>query len=389
MSTLPAPAENLQQQATATYKVLLSAFTNKNINDFWKLGNAVGTIIDYCRKNRESWPDASRKIQGKFNWFREQNKFKGLWFDDYLWWTAAALQTSLMGMLESGWIEIFKLCWTEAAPGMKVWDQWKNDPLLKHFEPRFPGGIWNGNWSKEGPWKQPSKKDPLYGIQNSVTNVLHLISAAAADYYFPNQGYQKVAQDEYSFLRQWFDVAGANGLLDQYECSPDHCALLRERVSSFADGTLDPYYRPNFYWTGDQGLLLKGMFVFMIMRGVSEKDKDDCLRIAQQVIYGVKNKLVVDQDLKRWTPGLQPPGDDEPDYEAGPGVFLRHLLYAYNATVLPILRQDITRAGFPAVIKAMANKVPDPPDPNGIVNDDLNPMTNHLATLVAAIDMPA
>lgn len=105
--------------------------------------------------------------------------------------------------------------------------------------------------------------------------------------------------------------------------------------------------------------------------------------LALSVIRGVKDKLVTNGKLEPWTRDQPVPQGDRADYISGSGVFLRYVLDAWG---WPELKTELHRTGFDALILSMAAKVPDPPRRDAIdINDCLNPWTNELATLLAAM----
>jgi hypothetical protein len=411
MPTGPAAAvspADLQKKADSYVKTVEAAFQNPEVTNYWRCGNAASTLLDYFHLGGKiTKPDF---IPQKHQWFVKEfpkwfDETGNLWFDDYLWWTIAALKNASNG-LSAPWDQIFKITWKNARPALTVWETAvKKYGKYQEYQPRVPHGVWNARWTEHGPWEEVVEKDGrkivqrnvLLGIQNAVVNLLYLNAAARAAYFDSN--FTQFALDEYNFLDNWFQVPPVNDrlLLRFASSGPAHepCVLVHERVSTFHDVKVrDPYYNPGFFWTGDQGLLLGAAMRLMGMLQIPPPIKIAAHDLALSVIRGVKDKLVKDGAVKSWTCDQPAPQGDAEDYISGRGVFLRYVLDAWG---WPELKAELHRTGFDALILSMAAKVPDPPRRDGISendcptppptdeNDCLNPWTNELATLLAAM----
>ncbi len=387
MSTAPSfvPDPKLVEKAKKIFKVLASAFTNNKVNNYWQVGNAAETLIDSFRVIGSV--DLSF-ICKKHQWFVQQKNGKGidgLWFDDYLWWVIAAIKGGTLNFPAptGDWRQVFDLCWQKTQPALTVWQDAVNKyHKFQQYQPRFDGGVWNASWGPQGPWHELNG-DPneLRGIQNAVVNTLYLKAAASSAYFDPS--YSAAAMHEFGFLENWFNASlGRDCMLHRFTgAKGEACALVHERVRTFRDPTVtDPNYLEDFYWAGDQGLLIGGMISLMGLPSVPPDIKQRCLTLAGQIIHGVSNKMIKDQKLENWI-GSKVPQNDDGDYNSGSGVFMR---YALQALSVPALKAQLQQVGFDKLTESMANNVPEPPSPP-IVNEQLNHLTNNLATLLTAI----
>jgi hypothetical protein len=146
-------------------------------------------------------------------------------------------------------------------------------------------------------------------------------------------------------------------------------------VSSFYDKSRDPNYDPDFFWAGDQGLMLAALMSMNVMSG-----DPAYITFAREIINGTKYQLVDGQELLSWPKDIFPP--DEDDYNSGVGVFTRYICKAWRTNA--VLKLQLKNTGFDAVMTNMANKLLtyNPPDPPA--DKDLNSMSNNLSILVAA-----
>ncbi|HKV95845.1 MAG TPA: hypothetical protein VJW20_25105 [Candidatus Angelobacter sp.] len=391
-AAVPTP-DGLQTKAGHYVQKLKATFENSEVNNYWRCGNAASSLLDYfLLGGKVTSPDF---ITAKHQWFEETyhqwfNETGNLWFDDYLWWTIAALK-SRTDRFHAPWDHIFEITWANAQPALSVWkDAVRKYGKFQEYEPRFTPGVWNARWSEYGPWKEIEEKNgkktikdnALLGIQNAVVNLLYLYAAARS------QNFIQKALAEYSFLTSWFnDTPVADSMLHRFTSpSNEACVLVHERVSTFHNGVPDPNYKTysQFFWTGDQGLLLGSAMRLMGLSQAPAPVKTTCHDLALAVIRGVKQELVKKGELQPYTQGQSIPQDDVQDYNSGSGVFLRYVLEAWLAW--PELKAELHRNGFDSLVLSMAGLAPDPPlSPSDDLNDCINPWTNHLATLLAAI----
>lgn len=381
MSALPAsiPPPDYKGKANDVYASLIKAFDihNKDINNYWQLGNAVSAILEYYLAIApEGWPGLST-IYAKQQWFEEDNKIDCLWFDDFLWWAIASLETKKPeAPLDPKWIEVFNSNWDQALRGFKVWDNHKDRARYAPFRPRFENGIWNAEWNPRDPWSDSSH---LKGIQNAVVNALLLTAAAQATNLRGDlkKDYSQFVAQEYKFLQQWFNLQPASdSLLYTFKGKAGEiCALVHERVSTFYDKSTDPNYNPAFFWAGDQGLMFAALMSMNIMSG-----NPDYITFAREIINGVKYKLVDGQKLLPWPKDVYPP--DQSDYNSGTGVFTRYMCKAWRTNA--VLKLQLKNTGLDAVITSMANQLLAYKPPDKPTNDDLNTLGNNLSILVAA-----
>src|SRR6478609_6244452 len=108
-AVVPSP-EDLQKKADSYVKILEKAFQNSQVNNYWRCGNAASTLLDYFHLGGKI--TSADFIAQKHQWFIRKfpSWFDGtgnLWFDDYLWWTIAALKNASSSGPNAPWDEIF------------------------------------------------------------------------------------------------------------------------------------------------------------------------------------------------------------------------------------------------------------------------------------------
>jgi hypothetical protein len=171
-------------------------------SNFWRLGNAFDTIIDFF-----AFVDS-----GDARTFAEcaldrYEKTKSEAFDDIGWWGIAALKASQRPNLFPGVVrrfgEVANGAWrTIADNAPKVWAK-ADQAKYADYAPRFEGGVWNAYWTDD--CNPISPCNALHGIQNTVANGLFLILAARLGCN-GRADCQQAANRQYGFLRQWFEA---------------------------------------------------------------------------------------------------------------------------------------------------------------------------------------
>jgi hypothetical protein len=371
----------------------LAAFTKafENSHNYWQLGHAFDTAVDYFSVvSATTATDFAKTATRQFTSATGSQQWPTWWYDDHGWWGIAALRASqhheLFGELTEAFAQISLRCWvTMDEMGQAVWKQRPRpeggDPF-KALEPRFPGGVWNYNWTAGVGNCDPTQGDkgkPLCGYQNTVTNLLYLILASRRYAAYRLDDDRDAADREYEFLTQWMNAAAPDvPLLDRY--APGKC-LMRAEASSYASGeAVDPFeYSQEFIWTGDQGLLLAALVEQMEQVGKGSPAYQNLLADFENLLAGTLDRLTDENDnLVFWRSPSEAASGDSGDYETGPAVFFRALLHAYQTNDdLKVLLSD-ENGPYPAFIRANAR--------TAVANDepDLVSLANYVATLVAA-----
>lgn len=278
-------------------------------------------------------------------------------------------------------------CWAEMADNAPYGWQRADQRKFAPYAPLFDGGVWNHIVDSGC---NPGGSNPLCGRQNTVTNGLYLVLAQRLlldGKLPPNPAYEQAAIQEYQFLKSWFDLPQnpTQALMNNYMTGR---AVVRERVSIFKSGTVDPDFRQELAWTGDQGLILGGLVDRMRIVGKASPEYLGLLAMARNLMAGTRDYLA-DQAaqpgyLLPWWP--QPaPGNDSDDYWTGPAIYMRYLLNAFRNDDL---RVDLLTPAYQTFIRANAEYVVNMPNrPQS--SDQVVNLTNNLAILVAAIVMLA
>lgn len=144
---------------------------------------------------------------------------------------------------------------------------------------------------------------------------------------------------------------------------------------------LDPAFRSDLAWAGDQGLILGGLVDRMRIVGKASPEYPELLATARKLMAGTMDYLTAPTTepgiLKPWYPDRSPGGDDS-DYWTGPAVYMRYLLNAFERDDL---RADLLAPAYQTFIKKAAEfAMTHTPQSNDTVVD----LTNDLAALVAA-----
>ena len=309
------------------------AVVKQNISSFgyWKLGNALDTMIDYfVHVDKSDADDVAQAVIDECNGIMNgwPADWPWTWFDDLGWWViatnrAAATQSPFSGGIRNQFAALSTKCWsvfTENAP--YTWDRREYD-TFNQCRPLISGGVWNSYWKGTSTdylgfkTADPTAGKTLEGIQNTVTNALYLISAQRT-------GNTAAAERQYHFLSSWLFQKSHPAL---WWPQNGKGALVRERVSVFADGKPTKGFQEKWAWTGDLGLIL-GAFIDRIAKGV---DPANALTCAKALLTGARLCLVDRSGvLKPSTDPGSTPDHDIVDYATGPGVFWRYLLQAWK-----------------------------------------------------------
>jgi hypothetical protein len=307
--------------------------------DFWKTANGFDTLIDYLDvvDPGRAAVDTVYSFLDK-TWAHFLPELNGCWFDDFGWWTIAtsrAVGKQYFAKQQQAIRKISEECWrrfSENAP--KVWER-APEKIAGHpkadWRPVVEDGVWNEYWKGTSASQGPTNgdpSDPFQGVQNTVTNLVYLISAQ-------RMGDEGAATREWGFLRTWFEspIGQLNTTPLLWREADNKLILVRERVSHFKnkEGGLKPApgFHADWFWAGDQGLLI-GALVDRIKSEAQEADQNKDLQLIGGILSGVANRLADKNGLLSWVPGDGPSGY-EGDYSTGTSVFWRYLLYAWNA----------------------------------------------------------
>lgn len=314
------------------------------------------------------------------------------------------------------WRDIGKT-WRDASPEQ-----------IAERRPRYsPGGAWNS------PITDARQPDPvvryegwssyLNPVQNTVTNGLYAILALRIFQAARNPAFAGV------FRESGLDVEACLGAwTDQIEWlerwlieTPDADeslllrlgagSLVRERVSTFheANGRMlwDAAYSKTLLWTGDQGLLLGALREARAANLLVPEPK--AFGLPAQIVQGVFEHgyaersygVIRGEFLLPWIgigssdPFAVPsPGNDDPDYQTGVGVFMRYLLQAYQAE--PGLVDKYRSAIADSARKIATEGFGQDPRPGGACDaftpmggstDQMTAYVNRLSVLLLAIAM--
>ena len=434
------PPANLQTAADDAFEQLRNIFETfpdggcaKNSGDFhcnyWQLGNAFDTAIDYLIMNPSKAKDFANLVIDKFNATKDTDS--PCWYDDFGWWAVAAQRALEHDTLWSEnqlvkFAEIAADNWDTMQDGLNTYDKRADHPGdFDSLQPLFEGGIWNYFWSSvhiQGVCMTPCdptdrNQSSLCGRQNTVTNGLYLVAASTRAADTGDELYKQAAGRELGFLLQWFDPANfqdiSNSLL--YPLDPlgpggvaAGPAVVRERVSVYHSRVRDFHYDPNVIWAGDQGLILGGLLRSI---GAVPSDLDpQILDLAKRITDGVleylsesDDEILIGTRFFPWsnvihptpsTIGGSPNGGDDNDYDTGIGVYMRYLLYAYQTN--SEMRQHLQDTGYPELVRMYAEDFaaqdqglcyPIPQPDEGEHCSDLVKYTNKLAVVVAALGM--
>jgi hypothetical protein len=405
---------------------------------FWQAANGFDTWIDFLDEAKAD----KNEVKAAFDLMKKIWGLKDLnstWFDDFGWWTIAAQKATTKSFFtkeQKDWLKYISnegwrrfndnapYVWFRAPTTLPLHNYPKHpvpDVSKSDWQPVVGGpdkrGAWNEYWCgtpDSGPRSQedntevqyqgPKDGDPtgktgdvFQGVQNTVTNLLYLISAG-------RMGDKTAAEREHKFLWEWFEGPKVKDKVTHQEQSttpllwrepsgpnPDR-ALIRERVSALLDHNLKfkpaPGFDQNAFWVGDQGLLI-GALVDRIKANSAEQAAS--VKLIGAVLKGIadpSNRLVKNGVLQSYTPvggHLKPYAGD---YQTGASVLWHYVLYAWNADI-PGLRDAINNSKIKPVLaksaEAAAGTTSFPrtrvqPTPPEVFRD----LINDIAALVAA-----
>jgi hypothetical protein len=325
-------------------------------DSFWRVGNAFTTLIDYFVMKGKG---DSGIINYACQMF-DNNRAGSYWYDDYSWWGVAFLQAwkyhSVLGIDPQKCLDNAKFCWDKMHDkGTTVWDR-AEKPYFDEAQPRFAGGCWNNDLQRGGCDPLEPGTDPYFcGIQNTVTNGQYLVLSARFYRQSRDRTYLDAALQLYHWFQQWYsdpNLTPEQNLLARF---PDGKVLIRERVSTYAfwKQGYPPvrYYRPNFHWAGDQGIILGAM---VDLAQIDPTRATIYQAFGRAILDGVREHMTDAQDiLPPWIPD-DSLGAYNDDYSTGIGVFMRYLLYAFRTD--PVLSAYISGT-YKSFVMANANKV--------------------------------
>ena len=320
--TVKHASADYRQCARSVFKAIKDSWNQ--YNNFWRVGNAFDTLIEYFVNVDRSDVGLAKEASDYFHGGKG-----GDWFDDYGWWGIAFLKasqhTDILGLDRSMCLANAKICWSKMdEKALLVWEK-ADQQIFRAAKPRFVGGCWNNHFSKCDPFVER-----LCGFQNTVTNGLYQVLAARSFQWWHTSPYFDAAIREYIWLNQWFfhpDLTADEKLL---YTDPVGRILARERVSTydFYNGCYPrvAYYVPKLHWAGDQGLMLSAMVDLAPI-----VQRDILYTVARGILEGVRSLLVNSQGiLQPWIPAGESFQGDSSDYSTGVGVYMRYLLYAFQ-----------------------------------------------------------
>ena len=411
--------------------------------NFWRLGHAFDTAIDYF----DVIKDTSAAVafgQDALNAFQDTS---GHWYDDFGWWGLsagrAARRADWFGPVNAKKFESVRdKCWKfmdQGDPGDMNVDccsarQHSNDDdiamqgapsvytlaikkelpggLCASLKPKVPGGVWNCDWSyTKTSYEDPRlkclepcyclpiwdgrqyAKDGLGGFQNTVTNALYLSLAS-------RMSAVEQAKAEYGFFDTWFKNSSEktdSGIACSWKVGNDVVGFVRERVPAYADGSSPWAYHSMMAWAGDQGLLIAAFADYLKINGSSRSLLSDrCRAMARGTMLYIADRSKNPDGpglLRDWfdkdSPNNDPPGFDADDYHTGSGVFWRSVKYVYDTDKTLLNIPTIT--GFKDFLAYNADAACDAntgktiPEHMRDPNVALVTFTNDLATLLTAI----
>jgi hypothetical protein len=370
------------------FKQLKAIFEGEtNYSNYWRLGHSFDTIIDYLVVRPEEAQGFGRIAIKAYN----RSKDSAWWYDDYGWWGLASLKAWQLPKLFPEFAEfkpICDTCWdVNYKNATDVWIHNRNNPQFRNREPRFVGGIWNADWSKPRPFHSEAmcrQGDTLCGIQNTVTNMLYLLLGTRLYLKSLDREYGAAAKTEYDFLSHWFQLDKPSFDEHTLLMKVESGMLVRERVATFAEINSKfaevPGYNKEVAWSGDQGLILGALVDRMRLVKGNDLLYSYCLKLASDIITGVKSQAAKLQGgtLTPWL--TQADGGDPEDYATGAGVYWRYLQYAsQNNTELKTYIKQTDQLKFVRQNAEHPQRAPG--------SDDLTDLTNRLAALTAVIVM--
>lgn len=434
--------DKLKTSADSSASILTSFFENSiskqscqegqsNIENcnYWKLGNTFDTLIFYFDKyptdpNNNSIASGNSILKAYPIILSGQNPGVPCWYDDFGWWAVASARALQHPNLwtpdqKENFSQIANDTWAQFQIGHQVWnlcafslDCQKTFSTLK---PKFSGGVWNYFWfpEKGKPYDNvcntkngdPLKYD-LTGRQNTVTNGLYANAALMRLNAVPkNLIFLQESAQIHQFLMNWTGLNDKDkSLLNDLSTASNiaNAVVVRERVSSYDNDTLDPKYEKDLAWAADQGFLLQEIVLYLNSQLITPEQKQPLLQMAKKILLGSKyyftnyaDKMTNPDRLYSWSHSIHPalgvgtaPGNDPQEYNTGLAVFSRYLTFVYKNNA--DLKQYMKDIGFPDIFYRAALAAAT--DNSTLCDSPANCsylvlFTNKLAVSVAAIEM--
>jgi hypothetical protein len=300
-------------------------------NDYWKRSNTFHALLSFVDAAEKRWPNdpalgdmqrlRDQMIAVNADYFGNTIGCGGVWADDYGWCglSCMAAWDYLRAKGDSDatlYLTLAQDCWaTMTAVG---YDATSDAGPVPH-------GCGNVSPVRK-------RKEGGYGTRNTVTNtnllVLSLRLAAATG----KQVYKDMVNAQADWFAAWF-ADNYQSLDDGYYLrtvpgivSPSPLSLIHERPLADTSYTSesDPTWERGWVWTGDQGLLLRGLAA-LILDG--NEHQAVFTPIFHRVVFGVRSLLfgTTDKVLREAPFGSSFNAAYAPDYVGGRGVLMRYI----------------------------------------------------------------
>lgn len=339
-------------------------------NNYWRIGNVFDSLTDYIYQDAKlpspnvNAAQVSSFMQNTLNLYRELiiGKSNGCWYDDFAWWGIASSKAFdskydfIFGNLKNEFQQIALSTWDIMNNGKYddvhygAPNAWKtcNQTVFASCAPRFSGGAWQYDmFADHRPSdleRSPSNPSTpiaeggyqaagLGPFQDTVVNGLYFVLAnrmKAAGW-----GSQTSIDSIYGFIHTWFFDSSLDASTYLYQ-SVTGGKLVRERVSTYANGSSVHGFKETLSWTGDQGLLIGALCEYNRVSPqawIEPMVTDIMGGIAGSVLESAGS----DTYIMPWFPltANHLHKIDAGDYSSGLGVFLRYLdeAYGFDSTV--------------------------------------------------------
>jgi len=315
-----------------------------DFEDFWKRANTCDACLSLVDELLIKNPDdiEVKEICKTFQGILEKNLnyYKSLshddkWIDDFGWWGLLGVNAYKFLMklsdfnLAIAYLELSGECWTDMIN--HGYDVNENIKPVKY-------GC-----------KNSTSLLPNVGVKNSVVNtLLFLLSTKLYTLYiekkFSNPDpYLKMAYQQWLWFLNWFELK-SYGYLKSFK-DDEGSGLIGERPLAFFNGsdyqdTSHPDSTTGSVWTGDNGLLIGGLFELMAVKNqlfeyathhqpywkFNLEDFDTKIKeITTKLIHGVQKGMIGKDGIFHEPPCLLSYVTNAKDYYGGRGILIRYM----------------------------------------------------------------
>ena len=382
--------------------------------NYWQQGCILDTVIDYFKfsiqKGTQTKSDAQAFMKSVFLDCYMQAGYEqaGCWYDDFGWWGIASSKAydssydDVFGSYIYDYQNIAMHCWNIMKNGKKDQQRYKGAPnvwdncdqtYFASVAPRIKGGVWQYEIFQNQRDNECSPFNPANPLASGVTLGPYQLTVVNTLYFVLGGRLAEAGQvdwtdvdTQYSFFSQWIrdqNISSKDNLLNSLAPNVN---LVRERVSTYANGSQVQYWDDQTAWGGDQGMFMGGMVIYNNKYPHIAPNSIMINSIASGVQQHMENSGVI----QPWYPtgtGNKLYQWDKGDYSSGCGVYMRYLLFSYLNDNSGNLQSLVKASYYQNFLRASADAYATDNPPNfGNANFQLFDQLSVLLTAIQLLD---